>query len=137
MVLMLRAVVVVALAVYSVPAVAAGQEISADSLLRRIDLLEQKTADLERRVHELEARVTVSPSRPPAVPPSAQWRDIQNWRRLRHGMTMDQVRTLLGEPERVEAGSRLTFWRWGGDFGAHVQLDSRSGKVESWSEPRR
>jgi hypothetical protein len=134
MVLVLRAVLLAALAVYSVPALASGQELSADSLLRRIDLLERKTADLERRVRELEGRVTVSPSRPPTVPASSQWRDIQNWRGLRFGMTMDQVRTLLGEPQRVDAGSRITFWHWGEM--SYVVFDGQSGKVQSWSEPR-
>jgi hypothetical protein len=88
-------------------------------------MLRAVPADLERRVRELEALVTVAAPRT---------QDMQNWRGLRFGMTMDQVRTLLGEPERVDAGSRFTFWHWG-DL-AYVQFESRSGRLESWSEPR-
>ena len=65
---------------------------------------------------------------------SAKWRDVQNWRRLRRGMTMDEVRALLGEPERVQAlGGVITHWYW--DSGADVSFDA-SDKLESWSEPR-
>jgi hypothetical protein len=52
-------------------------------------------------------------------------------------MTMDQVRALIGEPERVEVTGPFTFWNWGSLGGANVRFDNRSGKVDGWSEPRR
>jgi hypothetical protein len=131
----LRATVLAALAVSFVPAVAAGQESSAESLLRRIDLLERRTADLEQRVRELEAVIKLEPSRDQPVPGSANWRDLANWRRLRRGMTMDQVRALLGEPERVNA-SINTYWYWGPPNYAEVYFDHQ-GKLAGWSEPSR
>jgi hypothetical protein len=132
----LRATLLAAVAAFLIPVAAAAQEASVDSLLRRIDVLERQTIDLERRVRELEAMIMVEPSglRPAAV--SLQSRDIQNWRRLRLNMTMDQVRALLGEPERVEVPGPFTFWRWNSLGGANVSFDNRSGKVEGWSEPR-
>jgi hypothetical protein len=100
---MFRVALLAGLAASSVPAIAAGQEASADSLHHRIDLLERRTIDLEARVRELEALFRAEPARRPPVAASTKWRDVQNWRQLRMGMTMDQVRALLGEPERVDA----------------------------------
>ena len=134
----LRATLLAALVSSSLPAVAVAQNASADSLLRRIEFLERTTTDLERRVLELEARVRSEPAREWSAPASSKSRDIQNWRRLRRGMTMDQVRTLLGEPERVDAmGALSTIWRWDSLGIAHVSFDGRSNKLESWSEPSR
>jgi len=143
----LRALLLAALVFSSIPAVAVAQKPSVDSLLRRIEFLESMTTgllrrieflegttttDLERRVRDLEALSQSEPSRVQRVPESETWRDLQNWRRLRRGMKMDQVRALLGEPERVDAaGVAFTFWRWSS---GHVQFDG-SGKVEGWSEP--
>jgi len=127
----LRATLLAALAASSLPAVATGQGTSTDSLLRRIDLLERRTADLDQRVLELEALIKTEPARDQSVPASSKWRDLANWRRLRLGMKMDEVRALLGEPERVDAGY-VTYWRW---TGANVSFIS--GKLEGWSEPQR
>ena len=126
----LRTALLAALAAASIPALAAGQDTSAAGLLRRIELLERANTDLERRVRELEAVIKSEPSQGQPVPASTRWQDLANWRRLRQGMKPDQVRALLGEPERVEAGV-FTFWRWPG---AHVYFDS--GKLAGWSEPR-
>jgi hypothetical protein len=132
----LRAALLVALA--SIPAVASGQRTSADSLLRRIDLLERRTTELELRVRELEALTRTAPSRDRPVPTSAKWRDVQNWRRLRLKMTMDEVRALLGEPDHVLATALQTYWSWGDGAGsANVYFDSRSGKLDGWTEPGR
>jgi hypothetical protein len=131
----LRAALLAALTAASVPAVAAGQKTSADSLLRRIDLLERRTTDLEKRVRELEAHIKSEPSRDQPVPDSRKWQDLANWRRLRRGMKMDEVRTLLGEPERVNTYPSFTVWHWASPGGPDVQFDS-SGKLEAWSEPR-
>jgi hypothetical protein len=130
-----RASLFAALAALFLSGPATGQQLSTDSLLRRIDHLERTTIELEQRVRELEALIRTEPSqgRPAAV--SRQWRDIQNWRRLRMGMTMDQVRAILGEPERVVAGSR-TMWHWGDTGIGHVTFD-RSGRVDGWWEPGR
>ena len=126
----LRTALLAALAVASIPAVAAGQDTSTASLLRRIELLERANADLEQRVRDLEALIRREPSRDRQVAGSGDWRDISNWRRLRQGMKPDQVRALLGEPERVEAGG-VTFWRW-----ANSYVSFMDGKVYGWSEPR-
>ena len=68
-----RAALLAALA--SIPAVASGQGTSADSLLRRINLLERRTTDLEIRLRELEALAKTEPSQDRPVPTSVKWRE--------------------------------------------------------------
>ena len=126
----LRTALLAALAVASIPAVAAGQDTSTASLLRRIELLERANADLEQRVRDLEAVIKSALSQGQPLPASTRWQDLANWRRLRKGMKPDQVRALLGEPERVEGGD-FTYWYW-----ADAQVVFYSGKVDRWSEPR-
>ena len=128
-----RAALVAAFTAASIPTVAVGQNVSADSLLRRIDSLQRRTADLERRVSELEALIRVEPSGSRAVPASPNSRDVANWRRLRRGMKMDAVRALLGEPERVRAVASFTIWDYAD--GASVTFGD-DDKVYNWSEPR-
>lgn len=118
------------------PGVAAGQGVPGDSLIHRIHLLERRAVDLERRVRDLEALITSEFNRVRPVATSMQAEDVQNWRRLRLSMTMDQVRAMLGEPEQVAVTGPWTFWNWNSLGGAHVRFDNRSGKVDAWAEPR-
>src|SRR6478609_4356543 len=110
----LRTLALIAAMAFCMPAAAAAQNRSVDSLLRRIDSLEQKVSDLELRLRALETRVGAgqvqyppipsASSQPRPVPNASKWRDLANWRQLRLGMKADEVRSLLGEPERVDAG---------------------------------
>ena len=62
---------------------------------------------------------------------SEKWKNKANWRNLRNGMTMKEVRSLLGEPERVSQTSSFTWWHYGYgnvDFNKH-------GFVQGWMEP--
>jgi hypothetical protein len=131
MTLILRTALLAAFAAASIPAVASGQDTSAASLLRRIELLEHANTDLERRVSELESLIKSKPSKGRSIPASTGWQDLANWRQLRLGMTMDEVRALLGEPERVEGGP-ITTWRW---VDANVYFID--GELKGWSEPIR
>ena len=128
----LRAALLAALTAASIPTVAVGQNVSADSLLRRIDSLQRRTADLERRVSELEALIKSEPSQGRPIPASTRSQDLANWRRLRLGMKMDEVRALLGEPARVEAAESVTVWYW-----ANGNVQFSFDKLSAWSEPRR
>jgi hypothetical protein len=128
-----RAALVVAMATASTPKAAAGQNASADHVLRRVDSLQRRTNDLERRVGELEAVLRAQASRSQVAPASANSRDVASWRQLRRGMTMDEVRALLGEPESLNAGLYTTVWNYP-NF-ANVMFDPE--KVRGWSEPGR
>ena len=132
MINMFRAALIAAIATASISTIAAGQNVSTDRLIRQIDSLQRRTDDLERRVSQLEARVKDQPSRSQVAPASANPRDIANWRRLRRGMTMDDVRALLGEPESVNAGY-ITTWH----YPKLAEVSFTAEKVYGWSEPRR
>ena len=127
----LRVVLLSAFAATAIPSTAAGQDTSTASLVRRIERLERANADLEQRVRELESLVKAQPPQPPRIPGLTASQDLANWRKLRIGMTMDEVRALLGEPGHVDAGP-VTNWWW--DDARVTFIDS---KVEGWSEPRR
>jgi hypothetical protein len=126
-----RAALVAAIATASSATIAAGQDVSSGGLFRRIDSLQRRTEVLERRVSELEAVLRVEPLRSRAARVSANPRDVANWRRLRRSMTMEEVRALLGEPERVQAGY-TTVWYYPNS--AHIMFDA--DKADSWLEPR-
>lgn len=100
-----------------------------------MEQLERRAADLEARIGDLEQSRTTAKTQARFGPVSANWRDIQNWRQLRLKMTMDQVRALLGEPERVEVLGPFTIWRWESAH-ASVTFANERDKLESWSEPR-
>jgi hypothetical protein len=75
----------------------------ASATVRRPDGRAGRWIPPSRRGCRTRAGASPSPARRPPVAASTKWRDVQNWRQLRLGMTMDQVRALLGEPERVDA----------------------------------
>ena len=130
----LRVTLLATLALLTLPVAGGAQAPSVDSLLRRPELLERTATDLERRVRELEILIRSQSSPGRTVSTSTKSRDLQNWRRLRRGMKMEEVRALLGEPERVDAlGGLGTYWRW--ESGADVHFDNRE-RLEGWSEPR-
>lgn len=61
------------------------------------------------------------------------------WRKLKKGMTAADVRELLGEPEKIEAGGTLTYWYYdkknASTLGAHVVFESDKVTVYGWQEP--
>lgn len=129
----LRVLLLAAIAAAVVSETAAAQAASTDSLLRRIERLERKTAEPEERLRQVEGKATAEgkTGRPPAT--SGNWRDIASWCRLKLGMGTEEVRAVLGEPTRVNAGLR-TFWYWEqGSKTGHVYFMHE--KVEGWSEP--
>ena len=67
------------------------------------------------------------------------WQGIENWRRLGRGMTTGQVRSLLGDPLRVEAldFTGTTTWYFDGDseLSSRVMFDIRTERVKGWTEP--
>jgi hypothetical protein len=56
-------------------------------------------------------------------------RKLENWRKLKRGMTENQVRSILGEPVRI-AGGVLTFWYY-----RSGEVIFQLEKLDSWREP--
>ena len=98
--------------------------------------LDDRVRALERRVEQLEKQVA-QPTSPASArkPVSSQpdgWRQIDNWRSLRRGMTESDVRSILGEPQKVVASGSLTLWYYPGGGSA----DFDDGRLRGWNEPR-
>jgi hypothetical protein len=122
--------------VMTLQAIPARAQATRDSILIRLEALERMMSALDARVRQLEGQVQtsqVSGGAPIQVAPGA-WRDRQNWRRLKAGMTMDEVRALLGEPEKVEAGA-LVHWYWQYPGGPEVYFNSITQRLMGWTEP--
>jgi len=130
-----RSAIFVALVALSTPRSVRCQDHSLASLEQRIVLLERKNLELEQRVRDLEAVSKGSPVKAQSVPTTGNWRDIANWRRLKRGMSMDQVRELLGEPDRVDGGG-VAYWHWGKGAEA-ATVTFIADELAEWSEPRR
>lgn len=76
---------------------------------------------------------------PPSLGSSAKgWQDQQNWRQLEPRMSYDEVRSLLGEPDRVSAGCSST-WNYpsGGDVIAMRPTRCRESEeiAATWTYP--
>jgi len=102
------------------------------SLTQRVEQLERRIAELEQRVQAFET----SPQRQRSVESgtaTGNWEQVANWRHLQRGMSKDEVRRLLGEPDRVDVFD-FTVWTYG-DY-AKVTFDPDSQRVSGWSEPR-
>ena len=105
--------------------------------------LEERVAELERRVTDLEQALgRLSSTRLPTgqddrVEKVPAWRLREIWRtKLKWGMSKDQVRAILGEPDRIEATSLGgDVWYYGYPGGGTVSFD-KNGALRMWSEPR-
>jgi|SRR5690625_942453 len=118
------------------PSEVEAQQSNIEELEHRVAQLEQMVSQLQQRIAELETKVQGRQDSGLPVVAKGNWREKSNWRRLRKGMTMEQVVELLGEPEKVDAGSIITFWYWGYPSGGRVQFDS-ANRLNGWSEPSR
>lgn len=99
--------------------------------------LEERVRELERRVEQLEKQVvqpTSSVSAPKPVPGRPDgWRQRENWRSLKHGMKESDVRSILGEPRKIDSFPSWSIWSYPGEGSASFDRDER---LEAWSEPR-
>jgi hypothetical protein len=92
-----------------------------------------------------------APVRPPPPPgyfdvearaKQQPWQDKKNWRQLHNGMTEGDVRSLLGEPGRVENEGNSEDWYYPDVQGRMPSLGSDpgtlwffDGKLGQWNEP--
>ena len=68
------------------------------------------------------------------TPDVPKWKDIGLWRKLNRQMSKEQVRQLLGEPTRIEAGGVLVFWHYGYPTGGRVTF-RENGSIYGFNEP--
>jgi hypothetical protein len=78
------------------------------------------------------AKLTALPSEPQSTATTApSAKDRSQWRKLRRRMSKDEVRNLLGEPDRISVSRFYESWYYGG---GSVTFDGK-GRVDLWSEP--
>ena len=79
--------------------------------------LEQRVSDLEKKIVELELLIEGSVV-------EERWKDPNIWLRIKQGMAPDQVKALLGAPDRIEERI-FTSWYYdpNSDLHAYVWFD--------------
>jgi hypothetical protein len=97
-------------------------------LVRRVDILEAMIVSLQKRVDALERQ---GATRTVATIPAGR----ESWRRLSKGMSMADVRSILGEPAKVNAGPLTTWYYLSGVFSSGNVVFDSSSRVMSWAEP--
>jgi hypothetical protein len=92
--------------------------------------LNRKVQELERRIQLLE-KVLASQSTAPSHPNDRQVpANKQIWRQLKKGMSQEEVKKLLGEPDRVAVMGSITTW-----FFSTSQIMFDNDGLYSWFEP--
>lgn len=97
----------------------------------RIVQLEKEIQELKVRVSKLESLLN-EPSKAQGIDDASGegWKSLANWRKLSTDMSASEVRTILGEPERLDGGGVA---RWYYQNGGRVTFIS--GRVSQWVEP--
>ena len=97
----------------------------------RIKLLEAQILQLNGRVAALEGMLNQAKANQQPIVTGEGWKSRANWRKLKKGMSEDDVRALLGEPERLNGGH---FARWKYPSYGEVVFEGNRG-VFQWTEP--
>lgn len=111
-----------------------GQGVIEETLYDRIDVLEQRFNALQRRVTNLESRLSVTDDTAGDEVLMEPWRDPETWSSLYKGMAMHEVVEILGEPIAQSASTSFEFWYYPDETSAWVSFNS-SGSVMAWSRP--
>lgn len=101
--------------------------------------LEKENEDLRSRLLKIESmltgQVSNSEDTPGKIAPASK---KEAWRKLRHGMSAEEVTALLGDPEKVSAHQQLTFWFYrksDGDYSSPSVTFKKEGMtVYGWEE---
>lgn len=97
----------------------------------RITQLEKEVQELKLRLSKLEGPQTITNQQQRTIVSGEGWKSLANWRSLKNGMSYDEVRSILGEPTRIDGGN-LAYWHYSN--GAFVSFFR--DKVNRWEEAR-
>lgn len=106
-----------------------------ENLIQRIEKLEQTVAQLKQRIIQLEREISLSKTNNEPLISNGNWRNQENWRQLKIGMTQKEVKRLLGVPDKVDVGSLFIYWYYGYPSGGSVHFDTDTRRLNGWSEP--
>jgi predicted component of type VI protein secretion system len=115
----------------------------------RITQLEKQVQELKLRLNNLETKTSASAqqrhaavsqsdgSRPTAsvqqapVASKTDMKVLEKWRSLEKGMSPDQVRAVLGEPQKTQTNNTFSYW----DYANQGSLTFAHGRLNGWTEP--
>lgn len=97
----------------------------------RITQLEKEVQELKLRLSRLESPQSSTNQQQRTIVSGEGWKSLANWRSLKNGMSYDEVRSILGEPNRIDGGT-LAQWHYSNRGSVRFFLD----KVDQWQEPR-
>lgn len=99
-----------------------------------ISQLQQKIAELELRVKELEGLLKASKElQENSSAPKFGWQNTKNWRDLKIGMNESQVKEMLGQPVKIIKGVK-TLWYYPNIYCGYCSFDE-NGNLIGWNEP--
>lgn len=102
------------------------------SATERIERLEATVYALEKRISALEGSSVQAQRKLSKPEVYGDWKNKSNWRLLSKGMLKEQVRIILGEPEKIDASGAFENWRWRYPFGPSVTFYNE--QVYGWHE---
>ena len=97
----------------------------------RLEQLEQDLQETKERLSELESTLKNTSKDKAVVKTNDGWKYVSNWRMLKQGMSYDDVRNILGEPQRIRGGSVATWY-----YKNKSEVTFLSNSLHSWQEPR-
>jgi hypothetical protein len=98
----------------------------------RITQLEKEVQELKLRLTKIEAPQNPSSNQQKSIVFTDSWKSLANWRSLKKGMSFDDVRAALGEPEKVRASGPITNWL----YPSRSEVNFYQDKLDGWTEPR-
>lgn len=98
----------------------------------RITQLEVEVQQLKLRLTKLENAQGGANSSSTPLATSNGWKNLANWRSLKKGMSQNEVRSVLGEPEKVRASGPITVW----NYSNRGVIDFYDERLDGWTEPR-
>jgi len=99
-----------------------------------IYMLRQKIVELENKIKEMEATIAKYIEQDKSLEESGYgWQNKKNWRKLKTGMSTEEVLALLGEPIKTIDGVK-TLWYYPDIYRGYVSFDDE-GLLTAWHEP--
>jgi hypothetical protein len=96
----------------------------------RIEQLEREVQSLKQRLTKIEAAMGGPRAEQVPAATGTGWMSVAAWRQLRTDMSPNQVRTILGEPARIDGG---VVARWSYPNGGRATFVG--DQLSQWTEP--
>jgi len=97
----------------------------------RITQLEKEVRELKTRLSTLESPLNKAIVQKSTVTNDG-WKNLANWRSLKKGSSYDEIRAIVGEPEKVRASGPLTIW----SYSNSGEVTFYEDRLNGWNEPR-